>query len=49
MPLIHVALAQIGGETQDAFLDFAAAQLLPALREEFGTANDPEITVRPRG
>lgn len=29
----HVALVQVGGERQDAFLDFAEKQLLPALRE----------------
>lgn len=28
-----VALVQIGGEHQDAFLDWAAKELLPALRE----------------
>jgi G6PDH family F420-dependent oxidoreductase len=29
----HVAVVQIGGQTQDMFLDWAAAELLPALRE----------------
>jgi G6PDH family F420-dependent oxidoreductase len=45
----HVALAQVGGETQPDFLEFAAAELLPALREEYGQAEQPAIGVRPRG
>ncbi len=45
----HVALAQVGGETQAEFLQFAGAELLPALREEYGEAKDPAIRVRPRG
>ena len=40
----HVALAQIGGETQPEFLDFAERELLPALRAEFGQERNP-----PRG
>ncbi|MEJ3657051.1 TIGR03557 family F420-dependent LLM class oxidoreductase [Actinomycetes bacterium KLBMP 9759] len=44
----HVALAQIGGETQEEFLEFAAADLLPALREEFGEPKDAQIRLRPR-
>ncbi|MEO3764157.1 LLM class F420-dependent oxidoreductase [Streptomyces sp. B8F3] len=32
----EVALVQIGGETQPAFLRWASRTLLPALREEFG-------------
>ncbi|WP_329064319.1 TIGR03557 family F420-dependent LLM class oxidoreductase [Amycolatopsis sp. NBC_01480] len=31
-----VALVQIGGEHQDGFLEFAEAELLPALRQEWG-------------
>jgi G6PDH family F420-dependent oxidoreductase len=42
----HVALAQVGGETQPAFCDFARDELLPALREEFGEAKDPAIGLR---
>jgi G6PDH family F420-dependent oxidoreductase len=42
----HVALVQIGGETQADFVSFAARELLPALREEFGKPDD--VTVRPR-
>ncbi len=45
----HVALAQVGGDTQPEFLQFAQAQLLPALREEYGAPKDPTIPVRPRG
>jgi G6PDH family F420-dependent oxidoreductase len=44
----HVALAQVGGDAQPAFLDFARDTLLPALREEFGEAKDPAIRVRSR-
>lgn len=42
----HIAVMQVGGDTQAEFLRFAAAELLPALREEFGKADDPRI--RPR-
>jgi G6PDH family F420-dependent oxidoreductase len=42
----HVALAQVGGETQPAFCDFARDELLPALREEFGEAKEPAIGLR---
>ena len=31
-----LALVQIGGEHQDGFVEFAAAELLPALREAYG-------------
>ena len=41
----HVALAQIGGETQPEFLDFAERELLPALRAEFGEARNPARSV----
>ncbi|HKR50395.1 MAG TPA: TIGR03557 family F420-dependent LLM class oxidoreductase [Pseudonocardiaceae bacterium] len=34
----HIALAQVGGDTQPDFLKFAAAELLPALRDEYGAA-----------
>jgi len=44
----HVALVQLGGETQPEFLEFAQSDLLPALRDEFGEAKDARITVRPR-
>lgn len=39
----HVALAQIGGDTQPEFLDFAAAELLPALRAEYDGAGEDAI------
>lgn len=39
----HVALAQIGGETQPEFLAFAEAELLPALRTEYGDAGDSAL------
>jgi G6PDH family F420-dependent oxidoreductase len=42
----HVALVQVGGETQTEFLRFAEAELLPALREEYGKAGDARIAVR---
>jgi G6PDH family F420-dependent oxidoreductase len=42
----HVALVQVGGETQSEFLRFAEAELLPALREEYGKAGDARIVVR---
>jgi G6PDH family F420-dependent oxidoreductase len=34
----HVALVQIGGESQPEFLDYARDELLPALRREYGDA-----------
>jgi G6PDH family F420-dependent oxidoreductase len=34
----HVALVQIGGETQPEFLDYAREELLPELRGEYGDA-----------
>jgi G6PDH family F420-dependent oxidoreductase len=34
----HVALVQIGGDSQPAFLDYARDELLPALRREYGDA-----------
>jgi hypothetical protein len=42
----HVALVQIGGQTQADFVSFAARELLPALREEYGKVDD--VAVRPR-
>ena len=42
----HVALVQIGGQTQPDFLDLAARELLPALREEYGKPDDPVIHAR---
>jgi G6PDH family F420-dependent oxidoreductase len=42
----HVALVQIGGQTQAEFVSFAARELLPALREEYGKPDD--VVVRPR-
>jgi G6PDH family F420-dependent oxidoreductase len=42
----HVALVQIGGQTQAEFLAFAARELLPALREEFGKTDDAAVTAR---
>jgi G6PDH family F420-dependent oxidoreductase len=42
----HVALVQIDGQTQAEFLSFAASELLPALREEYGKAGDTAITAR---
>ena len=42
----HVALVQIGADTQADFLSFAARELLPALREEYGGTGDPAITAR---
>lgn len=44
----HLALVQIGGDTQPEFLGFARGELLPALREEFGDSGSPVISpVRP--
>ncbi|MHA6793538.1 TIGR03557 family F420-dependent LLM class oxidoreductase [Pseudonocardia bannensis] len=42
----HVALAQVGGETQPEFLRFAGRELLPALHEEYGRTEDPAIRRR---
>ena len=43
----HIALAQIGGDTQPEFLDFAASELLPALRAEYEhSGNEPIRAVR---
>jgi G6PDH family F420-dependent oxidoreductase len=45
----HVALAQVGGDTQPEFLQFARDELLPALREMYGAAADSAIHIRERG
>jgi G6PDH family F420-dependent oxidoreductase len=42
----HVALVQIGGQSQPEFLSFASRELLPALREEYGKADDPVVRRR---
>jgi G6PDH family F420-dependent oxidoreductase len=42
----HVALVQVGGDTQHDYLTFAVRELLPALREEYGKAAAPAIRVR---
>ncbi len=42
----HLALAQIGGDTQPDYLTFAERELLPALREEYGKTDAPAIRVR---
>jgi G6PDH family F420-dependent oxidoreductase len=42
----HVALIQVGGDTQADFIRFAEAELLPALREEYGKSDDARIAVR---
>jgi G6PDH family F420-dependent oxidoreductase len=42
----HIALVQVGGETQPDFMAFAAQALLPALREEYGKPQDARIRVR---
>src|SRR6478672_3370702 len=42
----HVALVPVGGDTQPEFLRFAADELLPALREEYGKSDDARIAVR---
>lgn len=44
----HIALVEVGGDMQPDFLEFARAELLPALREEYGEARDSAIRVRPR-
>jgi G6PDH family F420-dependent oxidoreductase len=42
----HVALVQVGGDTQPDFLAFAERELLPALHEEYGKPDAPAIRVR---
>jgi G6PDH family F420-dependent oxidoreductase len=42
----HVALVQIDGRTQPDFVSFAARELLPALREEYGKTDDAVIRAR---
>ena len=42
----HVALVQVGGDTQQAYLAFAERELLPALREEYGAAGHAAVRVR---
>jgi G6PDH family F420-dependent oxidoreductase len=42
----HVALVQVGGDTQPEYLAFAERELLPALREEYGKSAAPAIRVR---
>jgi hypothetical protein len=42
-------LVQIGGPTQAEFIDLAGRELLPALWEEYGKAEDATIRVRGRG
>jgi G6PDH family F420-dependent oxidoreductase len=42
----HVALVQVGGDTQPDYLTFAEHDLLPALREEYGKPDAPAIRVR---
>jgi G6PDH family F420-dependent oxidoreductase len=42
----HVAIVQIDGETQPDFLSFAARQLLPALRDEYGKSDDAVVRAR---
>ena len=37
----HVALVQVGGDTQPDFLAYAESDLLPALRDEFGASGRP--------
>lgn len=46
----HVALVQVGGESQPAFIEFAERELLPALRKEYGgpAGADARVTVRDR-
>jgi G6PDH family F420-dependent oxidoreductase len=34
----HLALIQIGGDSQPGFVEYARSELLPALREEYGDA-----------
>jgi G6PDH family F420-dependent oxidoreductase len=42
----HVALVQVGGETQPEFIAFAERELLPALRTAYGGTADARIRVR---
>jgi G6PDH family F420-dependent oxidoreductase len=42
----HVALVQVGGDTQPDYVEFAQRELLPALREEYGKADAAAIRVR---
>jgi G6PDH family F420-dependent oxidoreductase len=42
----HVALVQVGGDTQPDYVTFAERELLPALREEYGKSEAPAIRVR---
>ncbi|MGE3287375.1 MAG: TIGR03557 family F420-dependent LLM class oxidoreductase [Pseudonocardia sp.] len=42
----HVALVQVGGDSQPAFHDVAARELLPALREEYGKPGDVAMRAR---
>ena len=42
----HVALLQVGGRTHAEFLSFAARDLLPALREEYGKSDDAVVRAR---
>ncbi|MDT7686344.1 MAG: hypothetical protein QOG57_6654 [Pseudonocardiales bacterium] len=42
----HVAVAQVGGDTQPEFLEYAAHELIPALREAYGKAEEPVIRRR---
>jgi G6PDH family F420-dependent oxidoreductase len=42
----HVALVQVGGDTQPEFLEFAGRELIPALREAYGKAEAPAIRRR---
>jgi G6PDH family F420-dependent oxidoreductase len=42
----HVALVQVGGQTQPEFIAAAERELLPALREEYGKTDDARIRVR---
>ena len=37
---------QIGGQTQAEFVSFAARELLPALREEYGKPDDVAVHAR---
>jgi G6PDH family F420-dependent oxidoreductase len=42
----HLALVQVGGDTQPEFLTFAEHDLLPALRQEYGKPEARAIRVR---